>query len=234
MYINNDLCSYKIRNAENVCGRIFRPWDNAIAKNVLKDTSQDSTVSTTTQDEEEFVPRIEEKCEDKSSTAKEKSSNLDKDGCKNESRSIIPGNSASPVCKNSKIGANQSIVPTSPLYPTLCESLPPTPEIFMPTNPLPVDFLQDPYSTINTDLVQTNLAHHLGLPPNDPLLLESLAQGYALEEYARVLNQEQQAKLMAAKKQRPKKYKCPHCDVGFSNNGQLKGHIRIHTGKINK
>lgn len=72
--------------------------------------------------------------------------------------------------------------------------------------------------------------------PNDPTLLETLAHGYALEEYARVLNQEHQAKILNARKQRPKKYKCPHCDVGFSNNGQLKGHIRIHTGQflINK
>ena len=33
------------------------------------------------------------------------------------------------------------------------------------------------------------------------------------------------------KKQRPKRFQCPHCQVSFSNNGQLKGHIRIHTGK---
>lgn len=32
-------------------------------------------------------------------------------------------------------------------------------------------------------------------------------------------------------KQRPKKFRCPHCKVSFSNNGQLKGHVRIHTGK---
>lgn len=32
------------------------------------------------------------------------------------------------------------------------------------------------------------------------------------------------------KKMRPKKFRCQYCDVAFSNNGQLKGHIRIHTG----
>ena len=32
------------------------------------------------------------------------------------------------------------------------------------------------------------------------------------------------------KKPRPKRFQCPHCQVSFSNNGQLKGHIRIHTG----
>ncbi|KAI4470363.1 zinc finger protein [Holotrichia oblita] len=86
------------------------------------------------------------------------------------------------------------------------------------------------YQPNPADFLQINLAHSLGLAPNDPLLLETLTQGYALEEYARVLSQEHQSKILN-RKQRPKKYKCPHCDVGFSNNGQLKGHIRIHTGE---
>ena len=33
------------------------------------------------------------------------------------------------------------------------------------------------------------------------------------------------------KKPRPKRFRCPHCDIAFSNNGQLKGHIRTHTGR---
>lgn len=37
---------------------------------------------------------------------------------------------------------------------------------------------------------------------------------------------------MKVKRQRPKRFRCPHCQVAFSNNGQLRGHIRIHTGKL--
>ncbi|KAI9563948.1 putative huckebein protein [Daphnia sinensis] len=35
----------------------------------------------------------------------------------------------------------------------------------------------------------------------------------------------------SGKKQRPKRFRCPHCQVAFSNNGQLKGHVRSHTGE---
>lgn len=61
----------------------------------------------------------------------------------------------------------------------------------------------------------------------DPFTASAMEQ-----EYARVLAEEAHAKMLTARKQRPKKFKCPHCDVAFSNNGQLKGHVRIHTGKM--
>ncbi|XP_055524980.1 early growth response factor homolog 1 [Wyeomyia smithii] len=62
--------------------------------------------------------------------------------------------------------------------------------------------------------------------PIDPITYEQMEQ-----EYFRVLSEDAKAKLLSSRKQRPKKFKCPHCDVAFSNNGQLKGHIRIHTGE---
>lgn len=34
------------------------------------------------------------------------------------------------------------------------------------------------------------------------------------------------------KKQRPKRFRCKQCQTSFSNNGQLKGHLRIHSGII--
>lgn len=96
--------------------------------------------------------------------------------------------------------------------------------LIYPDMPLTMDYPLYP------EMIHANLAQSLGMNPHDPLFLESLTQGYAMEEYARIVSQEQQAKFLQGKKQRPKKYKCPHCNVGFSNNGQLKGHVRIHTG----
>lgn len=97
-------------------------------------------------------------------------------------------------------------------------------------SPLLQEYISPTDYSLYPELLHTNFAQTLGIPSADSLFLESVAHGYALEEYARVLTQDHQAKILSGKKQRPKKYKCPHCDVGFSNNGQLKGHIRIHTG----
>lgn len=51
-----------------------------------------------------------------------------------------------------------------------------------------------------------------------------------LEEYGRLLQEAELQQQLKSRKQRPKKFRCPHCQVAFSNNGQLKGHVRIHTG----
>ncbi|XP_034254641.1 Krueppel-like factor 16 [Thrips palmi] len=69
-----------------------------------------------------------------------------------------------------------------------------------------------------------------GMPPGAALPPGGIPAAY-LDEYARLLQQEQKAQGAAARKQRPKKYRCPHCQVAFSNNGQLRGHVRIHTGE---
>lgn len=56
------------------------------------------------------------------------------------------------------------------------------------------------------------------------------AEAAMLEEYGRLLREAQLQQQLKYRKQRPKKFRCPHCQVAFSNNGQLKGHVRIHTG----
>lgn len=53
----------------------------------------------------------------------------------------------------------------------------------------------------------------------------------SVEEAVKYIHQ-QDAAAKQMKKLRPKKFRCEHCDVAFSNNGQLKGHVRIHTGEL--
>ena len=58
----------------------------------------------------------------------------------------------------------------------------------------------------------------------------SLYTPIAMEQAVEMLHR-QDAVAKQMKKQRPKRFRCEHCDVAFSNNGQLKGHVRIHTGE---
>lgn len=168
----------------------------------VKDNAQDSTVSTTTNDCDEVKAELNE---DKDENMK----------CKEDKYLVKKSNDS----KKSEIIKDNSIY---------CKSLTSqnSTSVIQEYNNTPLDY------PLYSDMLHTNLAQTLGIQPTDPLLIESMTHGYAFEEYARVLNEEHHAKLLSNRKQRPKKYKCPHCDVGFSNNGQLKGHIRIHTGKI--
>ncbi|XP_026479402.1 zinc finger protein 697-like [Ctenocephalides felis] len=57
---------------------------------------------------------------------------------------------------------------------------------------------------------------------------ENVQLSYMISQH---LQEEKLSKVFRARKQRPRKFKCPHCDVRFSNSGQLRGHVRIHTGE---
>ncbi|XP_015585277.1 Krueppel-like factor 14 [Cephus cinctus] len=54
---------------------------------------------------------------------------------------------------------------------------------------------------------------------------------YATMESAVNYINQQEAVAKQIKKLRPKKFRCEYCNVAFSNNGQLRGHTRIHTGE---
>lgn len=192
---------------------MFQVNKNLIISEDARNTPQDSTVSTTTREE------------------LDETKNSVEDGDISPTKTNIrqsQGEGFKPLTKPNKI------VPDNILHrvPATFSTVDTKSAINIHKSAL--DYSLEPYPTMYPqDIVQANIANYLGLPASDPLLLESVTQGFAIEEYARVLSQEHQAKMLAAKKQRPKKYKCPHCDVGFSNNGQLKGHIRIHTGTFN-
>ncbi|XP_050449657.1 early growth response protein 1-A-like [Cataglyphis hispanica] len=76
---------------------------------------------------------------------------------------------------------------------------------------------------------------HPGIHPGiqsmvQPGTLPSDFYNRSMEEAVQMVHrQDVVAKQM--KKMRPKKFRCQYCDVAFSNNGQLKGHVRIHTGE---
>lgn len=190
------------KKQESKCGKIFRPWDGA--KGVLVDPPQDCTVSTTTEAKQEPLE------EPKPSPSIPKSK-TDAAHHKKSFRRVTP---------KKRLEDDPQVPPTPP-----DTRLPPS----HPSCYSDYSSSLDAFG-LYPDVLQANLAQSLGLTPSDPVFLDSLAQGYAIEEYARILTQEHQSKMLSSRKQRPKKYKCPHCNVGFSNNGQLKGHIRIHTG----
>merc|ERR1719336_3254113 len=71
----------------------------------------------------------------------------------------------------------------------------------------------------------------LPLPPPHPAISHlSIIQRRAVQD----LQELQMAVALSEvteRKARPKKYKCDLCEACFSNNGQLRGHVRIHTGE---
>lgn len=86
----------------------------------------------------------------------------------------------------------------------------------------------------NTSYYHPNWYYHFGSSRPDWILPNEFDAQW-LQEYQNVhlavteINR-QEALAKQAKKLRPKKFKCDYCPMTFSNNGQLQGHLRIHTG----
>lgn len=186
--------------------RLFRPWDGK--------TQQDNTITSTTMQSQQIAipPECSKLIENKIECCDESSEKLaslnhsisQESGIKSATETIDGQTILANKASPAKLNANQ--LPSLQQMPG-----------FFPTTPF---FPQPTPAPSYQDLMLPNLPF-MGV---DPFVME--------QEYARVLAEEAQVKMMTARKQRPKKFKCPHCDVAFSNNGQLKGHIRIHTGKL--
>lgn len=195
--------------------RLFRPWDGK--------THQDCTITSTTtqpiqvESSTNSIKSLDasdikiECCKDTSdTTAIIPINDLTSEMSKQSIRSATNINDFAVANNSIASNLNKSDVSQVPRLPHLPEYFPNT----FYTQPPPASVSATPYH----DLLVPNLP----FMPVDPFTME--------QEYARVLAEEAQVKMMTARRQRPKKFKCPHCDVAFSNNGQLKGHIRIHTG----
>ncbi|XP_011140278.1 early growth response protein 1-like [Harpegnathos saltator] len=61
-------------------------------------------------------------------------------------------------------------------------------------------------------------------------ILASGLYNRSVEEAVQMVHRQDVA-VKQMKKMRPKKFRCQHCNMAFSNNGQLIGHVRIHTGE---
>lgn len=255
MFYNN-FFQFPVAHKEK-CAKLFRPWDYSDESDNEKiEDDQDATISTTTTEYEDDSRRLAEEtqCETQCKTTRNDDVFNYYSGCsespiyKDDSvpQNNMPSNTHPRILDQARDKTKETTTneigfrkPDRTSRTVSLEQSGRKASVFheslksLPNLPILQEYpAVERYPTLYPDLVHANLAQSLGITTSDPLLLESMAQGYALEEYARVLSQEHQAKLLSSRKQRPKKYKCPHCDVGFSNNGQLKGHIRIHTGKL--
>lgn len=209
-------------SASPTCARLFRPWDGK--------THQDSTITSTTMQSQQIT---HERTIDESIKVKiercHRTIDIDDDL---EVAEINESASDSRTQSPSTIHLQQT--PTkapheSPQTNLIMNQAARVPNI-QPYFPNASYFgAQQQLPTSYADLFLPNMAGLPSMPSMpymgiDPLMLE---QGFA-----RVLAEEAQVKSATSKKQRPKKFKCTYCDVAFSNNGQLKGHIRIHTGEL--
>lgn len=99
--------------------------------------------------------------------------------------------------------------------------------------------LMTPLSSSSSPLL---LPHRYPYPPPplpssvDPMMGAAAVQLSALPPDVATLHQlgllsTSDVSRWLAKRHRPKKFICDHCQAAFSNNGQLKGHVRIHTGE---
>jgi uncharacterized Zn-finger protein len=93
-------------------------------------------------------------------------------------------------------------------------------------------FPSSPTTTTTSSHHHQHQFHHSTSDFYSLMPFDSFPNSILEQEYARVLAEEAKSKMMSSRKERPKKFKCPHCEVArFSNNGQLKSHIRTHTGE---
>lgn len=226
--------------------RLFRPWDgNTQQDNTITSTTNQTNISvdTTTvpfQSPSALIKLSDNKCDEQTTPQLEtpkKHCSIEPIPKKIKMESPVPMT----ILSTEPSGTPDNSMPQnrmeSPVLMTILPemespvpmiNLPPTPNVQQHISMPPVEYLHQPFyppNPYNGFLLAGSTPHVNPFIGIDPFI------GSMEQEYARILAEEAQMKMMTARKQRPKKFKCPECNVAFSNNGQLKGHYRIHTGK---
>ncbi|XP_066581945.1 Krueppel-like factor 15 [Prorops nasuta] len=114
---------------------------------------------------------------------------------------------------------------SGPSSPSSCDALPVSLEPSCSFLPTPQNHLH-PVPQDGFPAILPGASSSLSTFASNPYAIGSF---YYQEAAELIRRQDMAAKQI--KKLRPKKFKCEHCDVSFSNNGQLRGHVRIHTGE---
>ena len=114
-----------------------------------------------------------------------------------------------------------------PHFPSVGWMHPHHPNPIQPSAPTMDQFL----ASIDPESIHPHQLAALGMGPAD---IGELYQLAGLKPMHHPLASGSSASTHPSKKQRPKRFRCPHCQVAFSNNGQLKGHVRSHTGNLHK
>ena len=106
---------------------------------------------------------------------------------------------------------------------------------FLDLNATPVNHHQLHF---NNNLFSSNFSQHqlnsLFFPQNDSFQLMSPQSIISSSKDNKRQNAETQVTsrgVSSFRRQRPKRFSCPHCNTAFSNQGQLRGHVRTHTGE---